>query len=196
MQKPCNKPNLIYSRLWPLPCVLFILIAFLNNKCYSQSVDSTEYKPLLDSVKVFYGDTCCIGVNSRIIERLYQYKQYTPVSDYLKSYEEIKAKIDSFRAAYRKSIYDDNAILLDLSRIFKVYKQCNIVNLCGIYLGPDSVTSLSLSYIILRTTPSKFYSNIYQVANFDSAFKNEIREYGNDWYYSIKLRELTTFPIK
>ena len=68
----------------------------------------------------------------------------------------------------------------------------NIVNLCGIFLGPDSVTSIGLSYIILRVTPLKFYSKLYQINNFDSTFKKELISFGDDWYYSMKLYELNT----
>ena len=173
-----------------------ISLLFFNTKTFSQTNSEPVYSSLLDSVKTFYGDTCIIGVSSSLIKRLYNYQQYSRVKNYLSSYEIIKKKIDEFRQAYRKTIYDDNALLLDLSRIFDVSKQQNIVNVCGIYLGPDSVTSIALSYIILRSSPSKFYSKLYQVVNFDKEFKNEITNFGSDWYKSMELNGIITFPLK
>jgi hypothetical protein len=175
---------------------LLISLLFLNTKTFSQTNSESEYSSLLDSVKTFYGDTCVIGVSSGLIKRLYNYQQYSPVKNYLSSYETIKDKIEDFRKAYIKTIYDEPALLLDLSRILDDPRQQNIVNVCGIYLGPDSVTSISLSYIILRSSPAKFYSKLYQVANFDKAFKDEITNFGNDWYKSMELNEKIVFPLK
>ena len=175
---------------------LILAISFFGNPTFAQTTSKPEYLSLLDSVKTFYGDTCCIGVNSNLIKRLYGFQKYTPVKNYLNSYEAIRKNIEGFRKTYLKSIYDEQALLLDLSRIFSDSTQQNIVNLCGIYLGPDSVTSIGLSYIILRSNPAQFYSRLYQVVNFDQAFKEEITNYGDEWFYSKKLKELMELPLK
>lgn len=184
-----------YKSIVFMSCVI-LLISFPNNKIYSQAKSLPAYQSLLDSVKIFYGDTCYIGVRSSLIQRLYKYQHYTPVKEYLKSYEELKDKIDTFRTIYGKTINNEKGLLLDLSRIFKVEKQFNIVNVCGIYLGSDSVTSLGLSYIILRSNPLKFKSKIYQLANFDQTFRHELTIYGTDWFKSRKLNEIISFPLK
>lgn len=181
--------------------ILFLLflifsISFFYTDAFSQTNSDSDYNSLLDSVKTYYGDTCSIGVSSSLIKRLYNYEQYTPVRNYLDSYETIRKIIDEFRRTYIRTIYDENALLLDLSRIFSDTRQQNIVNVCGIYLGPDSVTSISLSYIILRSSPLKFYSKLYQVGNFDNAFKKEITNFGDDWYKSMELNGKITFPLK
>jgi len=176
--------------------ILLFITSFYNSKIYSQTNSHPEYLSLLDSVKYFYGDTCAIGVNSKLISRLYDFQKYEPVRKYLDEYESLRKTIDEFRNNYIKTIYDEKALLLDISRIFKDARQQNIINLGGIYLGPDSLTNISLSYIIIRTSPGKFYSKIYQVANFDQAFKKEITNYGNDWYNSKKLHEIIEFPLK
>jgi hypothetical protein len=196
MQDSLNNYKSNYYKLIVPFLFSILLISLPNNKTYSQAKSLPVYQSLLDSVKIFYGDTCCIGVGSNLIQRLYKYKQYTPVKEYLKSYEDVKYKIDTFRTIYGKTINNEKGLLLDLSRIFKIEKQFNIVNVCGIYLGSDSVTSLGLSYIILRSSPIKFNSKIYQLANFDQAFRHEITIYGNDWIKSIKLNEITSFPLK
>jgi hypothetical protein len=176
----------------------FLICLFLisNIRIYSQTTTTPEYLILLDSVKIFYGDTCSIGVSSNLIKRLYNFQSYKPVRDYLNAYEAIKFSIESFRKSYGKTISEDNALLLGISRIFSDKRQQNIVNACGIYLGPDSVTSVGISYIILRSTPMTFYSQVYQIANFDKAFRKEILSYGSEWYYSEKIKELIEFPIK
>jgi hypothetical protein len=147
-------------------------------------------------VKTFYGDTCCIGVNSALIKRLYKFQKYAPVRNYLNSYESIKKTIEDFRTIYSKTIYNEKAMLLGLSRILKNNRQQNIVNACGIYLGADSVTSVALSYIIIRSSPIQYSSGLYQIANFDPLFKKEITNYGSDWYNSEKLKEIMAFPLK
>jgi hypothetical protein len=169
-----------------------LFIACFSSITYSQPSALKEYTTLFDSVKTFYGDTCFIGVSSELINRLYAYQNYKPVKTYLDSYETIRRNIEKFRKMCIKSIYNENALLLDLTQIFTLYKQQNIVNLCGVFLGPDSVTSIGLSYIILRVTPLKFYSKLYQINNFDSTFKKELISFGDDWYYSMKLSELNT----
>jgi len=174
-----------------MPC-LFIYILLLTFKSYSQTNQKLKYSAVLDSVKTYYGDTCSIGVSSALIKRLYKYQKYKPVKNYLKSYEEIKNAIEKFRKQYNKSISSDPALLLDVSKIFPKNEQQNIVNVCGIYLGPDSVTSIGLSYIILRSSPSNFYSKVYHVNNFDPTFKEELNNYGAEWYKSIKLKELNS----
>jgi hypothetical protein len=159
-------------------------------KNHSQTNFKPEYSSLFDSVKIFYGDTCFIGVNSNLIKRLYGFKKYVPVKTYLNSYESIRKTIENFRKTYIKAIYDEKSLLLDLSRIFKEDKQQNIVNACGIYLGPDSVTNIALSYVIIRSSPFQLNTKLYQMATLDQAFKYEITNYGDDWYNSRKLKEL------
>jgi hypothetical protein len=184
-------------KLSPVTLFILLFISFCyNSKINSQTNSNPEYLSLLDSVKCFYGDTCAIGVNSKLINRLYDFQKYEPVRKYLDEYESIRKTIEDFRKTYIKTIYDEKALLLDISRIFNNARQQNIVNLSGIYLGPDSLTNISLSYIIIRTSPGKFYSKIYQVANFDQAFKIEITNYGDDWYNSKKLQEIIEFPLK
>lgn len=112
------------------------------------------------------------------------------VKNYLNSYESIRKTIENFRKTYIKTIYGEKALLIDLSRIFKKDKQQNIVNACGIYLSPDSVTSIGLSYIIIRSSPFQFNAKLYQMASLDQAFKYEITKYGDDWYNSKKLKEI------
>ena len=188
--------NSNFYRIVLIPILLLISLLFFNSKTFSQTNSESEYSSLLDSVKTFYGDTCIISVNSGLIKRLYNYQQYSPVKNYLSSYETIRDKIEEFRRTYKKTIYDENALLLDLSRILSETKQQNIVNVCGLYLGPDSVTSIALSYIILRSSPVKFYSKLYQVSNFDQVFKNELTNFGSDWYKSMELNGFIPFPLK
>ena len=172
-----------------LLCLLFQFF-FFSIKSYSQTNSKPEYLALLDSVKTFYGDTCFIGVNSNLIKRLYGFQKCVPVKNYLNSYESIRKTIENFRKTYIKTIYGEKALLIDLSRIFKKDKQQNIVNACGIYLSPDSVTSIGLSYIIIRSSPFQFNAKLYQMASLDQAFKYEITKYGDDWYNSKKLKEI------
>jgi hypothetical protein len=118
------------------------------------------------------------------------------VRKYLDEYEFVRKEIEVFRAMYIKTIYNEPALLLDLSRIFASAEQQNLVNVSGVYLGPDSVTSVALSYIILRASPKKYNSGVYQIANFDAAFKSEITKFGDEWYNSMELKEIAAFPIK
>jgi hypothetical protein len=184
------------NKLFPILFYLVLVFSFYSNPTFSQSNTNPEYLSLLDSVKTFYGDTCCIGVNSNLIKRLYNFKNYSEVKSYLDIYDSIRQKIEGFRDTYKKSIYNEAALLLDLSRIFKNAKQQNIVNVAGIYLGSDSVTSIGLSYIILRSSPVKFYSKLYQVPNIEKAFREEITNFGNDWYKSLELNNELKFPLK
>ena len=172
-------------------CTLLLITCFTSIS-YSQPTSMPEYSALFDSVKTIYGDTCFIGISSELINRLYSYQNYKPIKSYLDSYENIRRNIEKFRKMFIKSIYNENALLIDMTKIFTLDKLQNIVNLCGIFLGPDSVTSIGLSYIILRVTPLKFYSKLYQINNFDSTFKKELISFGDDWYYSMKLYELNT----
>ena len=72
----------------------------------------------------------------------------------------------------------------------------NIINACGFYYGPDSVSSLIVSYSIVRNAVKSFNINIIQLANFDSTYKKEIETRGSDWYYSAKLAEIKGVPFK
>jgi hypothetical protein len=185
-----KKSNLFSYKFIAYLFCLSILIVFLNDQVYSKTPSKPKYSALFDSVKTYYGDTCYIGVNSELIKHLYKYKNYKLINNYLNSYESVKKNIEKFRKIYIKSIYSDVALLLDLSKIFTIEKQQNIVNVAGIYLGPDSVTNIGLSYIILRCSPSTFFSKLYQVNNFDKTFKKELSNFRNDWYKSLKLKEI------
>ena len=194
--KRSKKPNFSFSKLFLYSLYFAIVLSFVHSQSYSQTISKPYYIQLLDSVKIYYGDTCCIGINSILIKHLYEFQKYDPVRNYLDEYEFVRKEIEGFRTTYIKTIYNEPALLVDLSRIFADVKQQNLVNLSGIYLGPDSVTSVALSYIILRTSPKKYNSVIYQIANFDAAFKNEITKFGDDWYNSVELKGIVTYPVK
>jgi len=178
--------------------ILFIapIFFFISFHIYPQNKNTSSALTLLDSVKTFYGDTCEIGVNSSLMNRLYQYKDTNVVNNYLRQYQEIRNTITKFRKEYLKAINENPAMLLDISRVFNNSKQDNIINACGIYFGPDSVTNLVVSYTIVRSTVSNFYFNVIQLLNFDKTFKKELSENGKDWYYSLKLENLDHTPFK
>ena len=150
---------------------------------------------LLDSVKSVYGDTCNVGVSSKLIRQLFKYKNNSEVKSYLKTYNKLHQQINEFRRHYIHNIKNDKAMLLGLYRIFKG-KANNIVNACGIYFGPDSVTNIALSYTIVRSSVSSFYLDVVQLLNFDKTFKSELKKYGKDWFYSEKLRQIKNSPVK
>ena len=77
-----------------------------------------------------------------------------------------------------------------MNAVFKDFVERNIVNACGIYYGADSVNSLILTYTIVHNFVISFYINVIQLSQFDYVFKNELLEYGKDWYYSKKLKSL------
>jgi hypothetical protein len=131
-----------------------------------------------------------------LIKGLKKYSKIPAVAEYLKQYEEIKNRINSFRGQSISNIYNNAAILLEMDRIFKDVKNRNIINACGFYYGPDSVSSLIVSYSIVRNSVKSFYINILQMANFDRTFKKEIEKSGKDWYYSAKLHEVKDVPFK
>jgi hypothetical protein len=170
--------------------IIFSFRVFSQNKKYLKGI------ALLDSVKTIYGDTCEIGVNSSLIIRLNQFKNITVVDNYLKQYDNIRNKILQFRKDYYQTIENNPALLLDANRIFKVQKLNNIINACGIYFGPDSVTNLVVSYTIVRSNVANFYLKIIQLLNFDKTFKKELTQNGKDWFYSEKLREIKNVPFK
>jgi hypothetical protein len=162
---------------------------------YSQNKNDLDARSLLDSVKTIYGDTCEIGVSSSLIKRLYKCERLNEVKTYLNQYEKIRNKILEFRKNYLSTIENQSAMLLDLDRVFHNQKQDNIINTCGIYFGPDKVTNLALTYTIVRNSVGNFYIQILQLANFDQSFKRELTEYGDDWFISIKLKDLKGVPF-
>jgi hypothetical protein len=173
---------------------IFFLLIF-SFFVYSQNKNDLAARSLLDSVKTIYGDTCDIGVSSSLIKRLYKYKSLNEVKVYLSQYEKIRDKILEFRKNYRSTIENESAMLLDLDRVFHNQKQDNIINTCGLYFGPDDVTNLAVTYTIVRNSVRNFYLRILQLANFDQSFKRELTEYGDDWFISIKLKELKGVPF-
>ena len=175
-------------------CIIFPLI--FSTLIYSQNKNNLRGISLLDSVKTIYGDSCEIGVNSSLIMRLYKYKSLIDVNGYLMQYENIRNKIITFRKDYYQTIENDPALLLDANRIFKNQKMNNIINACGIYFGPDSVTDLVVSYTIVRSNVASFYLKTIQLLNFDKTFKKELTQNGADWFYSEKLKEIKNVPFK
>ena len=173
---------------------IFFLLIF-SSFVYSQNKNDLAARSLLDSVKTIYGDTCEIGVSSSLIRRLYKYKKLNEVKAYLNQYEKIRYKITEFRKNYLSSIEKEPAMLLDLDRIFHNERLDNIINTCGIYFGPDGVTNLALTYTIVRNSVRNFYIQILQLSNFDQSFKRELTEYGDDWYISVKLKDLKDVPF-
>ncbi len=176
--------------------LLFFLTIILTIPVFPQISNKSKAAALLDSVKIYYGDTCNVGINSNLITELYKYKNISFVRAYLKNYNEIHKKIIEFRKSYFNLITKQDGMILDLARIFKLKKQQNIANACGIYLGPDSVTSIGLSYIITRSAVKNFFFTIIHFINFDPIFKEELLRNGKDWYYSLKLRYLKDGPLK
>ena len=173
-------------------CVLFFLACSIQNK--AQNKNNINGISLLDSVKTIYGDSCEIGVNSTLIKRLYRYKDLKLVSNYLNQYNKIKDIILRFRKDYLASIEKDPALLLDVDRIFHNRNLDNIVNACGIYFGPDSITNLVVSYTIVRSSVKDYYLKLIQLVNFDKTFKKELSTNGKDWFYSKKLAEIKSTP--
>lgn len=177
-----------------LSSIIFLIGSI--SSCTAQSISNKKAKACLDSVKVFYGDSCHIGVSSRLIKDLYNYRSNKPVSAYLKQYEDLRDRIISFRRQSSAEIYNNPAIILDMKRIFENRKNMNIINACGFYYGPDSVSSLIVSYSIIRDAVKSFYNNVLQMANFDSTYKKELETDGDDWYKSAKLAQLKDLPFK
>ena len=174
---------------------VLILIVLVSSYIFPKLNNNLHVVSLLDSVKTFYGDTCNVGIKSNLISRLYKYQGLKIVKDYLKQYERIRREITDFRKSYFNLITKESGMILDLARVFKQPKQRNIANVCGIYLGPDNVTSLALSYIIIRSSVNNYFVSIIQLLNFDSTFKNELIQYGKDWFYSEKLPEIKGTPF-
>ena len=175
----------------------FIFLFFLFTlSVYPKTTNKLRAITLLDSVKIYYGDTCNVGIKSNLISSLYTYKRISVINNYLKQYEAIRKKIIEFRKAYYNNITNENGMILDISRIFKDKKLQNIANVCGIYFGPDSVTSIALSYIIVRSSVKSYFFSIIQLLNFDKTFKEELLQNGKDWFYSKKLIEIKGTPFK
>ena len=176
---------------------LILLIYFLSplNSSFAQK-HLQSYHKVFTEVKKLYGDTCSIGVRSKLIESLYHYKKYPQVNNYLKKYSAIRKQITEFRKLYQSTLSNDNVILLSLPRIFKSDKQCNVVNAAGIYFGPDSLTNIALSYFIIKNNISHYFITLLQVGQIDQLFKNELSLYGNDWYFSEKLKQIANNDIK
>jgi hypothetical protein len=171
--------------------MLFLTFSVQNKAQDKKRIDGIS---LLDSVKTIYGDSCEIGVNSSLIERLYHYKNLELVSNYLNQYQKIKNIILNFRKNYIDTIEKDPALLLDVDRIFRNKNLDNIINACGIYFGPDSVTNLVVSYTIVRSSVKNYYFKLIQLVNFDKTFKKELSTNGKDWFYSEKLAEIKNTP--
>ncbi len=116
------------------------------------------------------------------------------MSDYLDQYESLKLKIIDFRSAYEDMIENDASFILDISRVLDG-DEINIVNAVGIYLGPNKVNRLSLSYMIIRNSAEIFFQPIIRFVNFEKTFRKELGHHTEDWYESGKLRELSDLPF-
>ncbi len=173
--------------------LFFFLLIF--NTCFAQNKLDRNYSTVLDSVKIFYGDTCSVGIASKLIYELRKYSNVPEVSAYLGDYKTVHKTIIDFRRHYYETIMNERGMILDLKRIFKDKKQWNLANICGIYFGPDSVTNLAVSYIIIRDGVEDFYTPLLQLLNFDQTFKKELTKYGKDWYYSDKLKQIKDSPV-
>ena len=175
-----------------LKITAFLLITFpffFESFLLAQPINK-KYLAILDSVKKIYGDTCSIGVNSKLIEKLYPFKNYSQVKEYLNEFKKIKKQIKEFRDAYSPTLEKENVILFSLPRIFKSKKDWNVVNAAGIYYGVDSVTNIALSYFIIKNNVSKYKISLIQIGQIDPVFKKELTRNGSDWYYSEKLKQL------
>ena len=164
-----------------------MLIALSSNYAQSNLPDSVA--SLFDSVRAVYGADCYIGVTSKLIERLNKYQQYPAIKTYLKKYKSIRNTIMTFRLS-NSSTMNNSAIILNINAVFKNSVKRNIVNACGIYYGADSVNNLILTYTIVHNFVISFYINVIQLSQFDNVFKDELLEYGKDWYYSKNLKSL------
>ncbi len=169
--------------------IVFLLLGF-NPFIKAQSEKTQSAFSILDSTKIYYGDTCEVGISSPLILKLQKYKEIPTIKEYLHEYDIIREKIIKFRSAYYLSIKNEPALLLDLSRILKSRKQQNIANACGIYFGPDSINNLILSYTILRSSVANFYIGIIQIANMNQVFKTELEQPQTAWYKSRILSEI------
>lgn len=162
---------------------LFLFSSYLSITPAQSKI--TKYAlSILDSTKLYYGDTCEVGISSPLIVKLEKYKYIPAIKDYLIKYESIRNKIKKFRTDYSSLIKNEPALLLDLSRILNSRKQQNIANACGCYFGPDSVNNLILSYTILRNSIDSFYIGIIQISNMDQVFKIELEQPQIAWYKS------------
>ena len=126
----------------------------------------------------------------KIIQRDIKKRDKNHNKKYLDDYYKIKNLIENFRKAYHTTLEKDNVILLSLPRIFKQKTEWNVVNAAGIYFGADSVTNIALSYFIIKNNLSKCNMSLIQIGNIDPDFKKEITNYGSDWFYSRKLKQL------
>ena len=86
-------------KIFLLSAVFIFLSVGFKSLSYSQSRSSYNInaRAYLDSVKIYYGDTCRIGVSSSLIRGLYKYSSFKPVSAYIKQYENIRKRIISYR---------------------------------------------------------------------------------------------------
>jgi hypothetical protein len=87
------------------------------------------------------------------------------------------------------STMNNSAIILNMNAIFKDSVEGNIVNACGIYYGADSVNNLILTYTIVHNFVISFCINVIQLSQFDNVFRDELLEYGKDWYYPKKIKK-------
>jgi hypothetical protein len=189
-----NFSIIIYSSIqsrWRLRLFIIlysVLFPALSNNYAQQNLPSNALA-LFDSVKAEYGASCCIGVNSRLMESLNKYQQYPVIKIYLQKYKSIRNAINTFRLNNSEAL-NNSAIILNMRAIFKDSVERNIVNACGIYYGTDSVNNLILTYTIVHNFVISYYINMLQLSQFDNALKAELLEYGKDWYYSKKLKSL------
>ena len=145
------------NKLFNFSIVVFISLLYVPLNYLSAQEFNQEYLTTLDSVKNIYGDTCSIGVSSRLIDRLNQYKKNPIVKKYLDDYYKIKNLIENFRKAYHTTLEKDNVILLSLPRIFKQKTEWNVVNAAGIYFGADSVTNIASAAETFQIAGRKFH---------------------------------------
>ena len=172
---------------------LLLISIIFPSLAFSQSMHHIIYSTL-DSVKIFYGDPCEVGVKSSLIENLYKFDSNPAVKSYLDEYEIIKNNIENFRRNYLQMIEDDPALLLNLTGIFHG-KKINVINAAGIYFGSENVNHLNVSYIIIRNNIEDFYQGIIQFASFDKTFRSEISKLKSDWFHSKKLKEIRGTPF-
>jgi hypothetical protein len=165
-----------------------ILFLTLSNNYAQQNLPSSVIT-LFDSAKAEYGAHCYVGINSSLIVRLYKFQKYPVIKNYLKEYKSIRNVINTFRLNNSGAL-NNPATILNMKAIFKDSVERNIVNACGIYYGADSVNNLILTYTIVHNFVISYYTNVLQLSQFDDVLKEELLEYGKDWYYSKKLKNL------
>jgi hypothetical protein len=180
-----------------LPIVLSFIILPAGNKIFAQSFSTQRLAQIFDSVKTIYGNPCTIGVPSNLITELAKYGANDPtVQNYLAEYDSVDNIILNFRNSILNTINNQEAVLFDVSGVFPDSLEKNLINLCGIYYGPEYVSSLIVSYTIIHDGITNFYLTGAQFGSFDKTFKNELINSGKDWFYSQKLKQIKNVPFQ